>query len=127
MNVTITKSLKRKTHTPSGERGKTVCGKRVANTVPVTTGRPGCKVCAVVYDQAVSGVTNILLSRKEADKDKHFAHGFAFALASFERIWPGSDSQLFNVFQEAGYELPDFENIDFDETDRKNLNRIFGV
>jgi hypothetical protein len=127
MDISITKTMKRKTHTPSGERGKTVCGKRVAPTVPITAERPGCKVCAVVYDQAVRGVTNILRSRKAEDKGKNFAHGFAFALASFERNWPGSHSQLFDVFQEAGYELADFENIDFDETDRKNLNRIFGV
>lgn len=127
MDISITKTLKRKTHTPSGERGKTVCGKRVAATVPVTTERPGCKVCVVVFDQAVRGVTNILRSRKETDKEKNFAHGFGFALASIVRANPALDQHAFDIFQEAGYELPDFAEVQFDEEERKTINKIFGV
>lgn len=128
MNVTITKSLKRKTHTPSGERGKTLCGKRIADTVPTTAERPGCKVCAVVYDQAVRGVSNILRSRKQEDKDENFAHGFAFGLIQFMRNNGSSvNRDCFQVFADAGYELADFEKIEFDPQDRETLNQIFGV
>lgn len=127
MNVTISKDLKRKTHTPGGEKWKTICGKRIAKTVPTTSDRPGCLVCAVVYDQSIRGIVREMKAKNVNELDKKFSAGFAFALVSFERNWPGSQSQLLSIFQEAGYEINDFKKIDFDETDRIILNQIFKI
>jgi hypothetical protein len=126
MQVNITKSLKRKTHTPSGERGKTLCGKRIAETVPTTTERPGCKVCAVVYDQSIRGIVRMEKPMKESDREKNFAHGFAFALVQFMRNNGRSvDRDLFRVFDDAGYTLNDFAHAQWDEGDREVLIQIF--
>ncbi len=127
MEITITKELKRKTHTPSGERGKTLCGKRVGQTVPTVTERPGCKVCAVVYDQSLRGVIRAMKPDKELAREKNFSHGFGFALASIVRLYPALDEQAFDIFQEAGYELSDFDSVGLDESDMKYIKQIFGV
>ena len=132
MKLTITTELKRKTHSPSGERGKTLCGKRQGPTVPTTTDRPTCMVCTVVYDQAARGIVREMNKKSEADsktaKEKDFAHGFAFGLVQFMRNnGRSADRDVLQVFKDAGYGINDFAHAQWDETDRQTLVQIFRV
>ncbi len=127
MKLTITTELKRKTHSPSGERGKTLCGKRQGPTVPSTSERPTCMVCAVVYDQAARGIVREMNIEQKEIRDRRFDFGFALSLILLVRSFPKLSQEAFEILQEAGYEMNDFEKIDFDETDRIILNQIFGV
>lgn len=123
MNITITKDLKRKTHTPSGTKGKTLCGKRIASSVPVTTDRPGCKVCAVVYDQSLRGVMRNVNAKSKEEREKSFAEGMVFALIQMVHEDRSCIQTAKSVFDAAGLTEQDFRETG-GEYDRIALNLI---
>lgn len=124
MKISIT--LKRKTHSPSGHNGKTLCGKNTGEKCPTVVSRPTCKVCACVFDQKIRGVIKKMDAKKEADREKNFTHGFGFFMIEF--IESFSDEHIpavRQIIKEAGYEKEDFESIFTDERDKAALYRIF--
>ncbi len=125
MNVHVSSKVSRKEHTPSGDKGRTLCGKWIAETVPTTTDRPSCKVCAVVYDQSLRGIVREMTKEKKIAKDRHFAFGFALSLILLVRTFPNLTSQAYQIFEEADYQFSDFDEIDFDEQDHITLKQIF--
>jgi hypothetical protein len=67
------------------------------------------------------------LKKTAADTEKRFDFGFALSLILLTRSFPNLEEQACNIFDEAGYSLPDFDGIDLDPTDRETLNKIFSV
>jgi hypothetical protein len=63
-------------------------------------------------------------------KDKEFRFGFALGLILLSQTY-GSDGQLDEIIlytlNDAGYDVSNFEDINFDPKDRDSLNKIFGV
>jgi hypothetical protein len=62
---------------------------------------------------------------KEADKEKNFNSGFSLGLILLVRSFPALVHEAFEIFNEAGYEISDFDEIEMDESDRKTLKQIF--
>ncbi len=67
------------------------------------------------------------LGKRLKSEDEIFNNGFVLSLILLCRSYPPLHEHAFNILQEAGYELNDFNHTKLDPSDRETLHQIFSV
>ena len=68
-----------------------------------------------------------ILAKRVHNDEVQFNTGFVLALILLCRSYEPLHEHAFNILQEAGYELNDFNHIKMDPSDRKTLHKIFSI
>lgn len=67
------------------------------------------------------------LKTSEDEQQKKFDFGFCLALVLLCRSYEPLHEHAFNIFEEAGYSITDFDNIALDPEDKITLQKIFSL
>ncbi len=67
------------------------------------------------------------LAKKTESSEAEFNRGFVLSLILLCRSYVSLHQYAFEILQEAGYELPDFNHTKLDPTDREVLHKIFST
>lgn len=66
-------------------------------------------------------------TKKTESNEAEFNRGFVLSLILLCRSYEPLHEHAFNILQEAGYELTDFNHTKLDPTDRETLHKIFST